>query len=198
MKTKLIARISLILLGTLLVTTSMYASGIFHVQDPEATVTGTREPIIAAPILLPPDDTIYSEWSRPLPVTSDDTRPVAQFAQIPATVGQDIAVDFPQHQPPDESISIWFEILASVRYTGNGHVIHITTSRPSPATANTLMGFGNRTVTLGGGDKAWVNAGLPGKVPNQLVMLKGDLIITIAGDLSTDDLQTLATAVNIQ
>ena len=47
------------------------------------------------------------------------------------------------------------------------------------------------------GTLAWQTVGIPGAVPNQIVFTKGDLIVTIAGNVAPDELSTLASKIVI-
>lgn len=92
---------------------------------------------------------------------------------------------------------VGFEILTSVRYSGNGHELIITTARPSEAAAKQALILGDRAVQLGDGSEAWIsNDRRPfPDTPNEVVLVRDGLIITIASDLSLDELTGLATGV---
>jgi len=190
MVTKLRFLGSLVLMAILLslVATSV-ASGVINVRNPEAVKKG---PVIAPPPLIPPGQMGYANWRSDKAIAAPDGRSVAQLAQPPVSITQAIATNFPDIRPEQDATTVSYTILASVRYTGNGHTVLVTTARPSPAAAQETAVFGNKTVKLVDGSTAWVTTGIPGDIPNQVVLVKDNLIITVAGDLPLNDLQTLA------
>jgi len=166
-----------------------------NVIDPEAAAKpGALVP--PAPVLIPPDIEHYSPQRSGTTITGPDKRPVAQLAKPPADLAASLEAFLPLIQPLNPGISA-HTILASVRYTGSGHILIVTTSRRSAASAQQAELLGTQTIFLTNGTKAWATAGLPFKTPNEVVFLHGDLIITIAGDLSVDKLQQLAGDITI-
>lgn len=177
----------MVILLSLVATT--VASGVINVRNPETVKKG---PVIAPPPLIPPSQKNYANLQSDKAIAALDDRPVAQLAKPPASITQAIATNFPDIRPEQDATTVSYAILASVRYTGNGHTVFVTTARPSPAAARETTVFGNQTVRLADGSTAWVSTGIPGDIPNQVVLVKDNLIITVAGDLPLDDLQTLA------
>ncbi|HET8625923.1 MAG TPA: hypothetical protein VFL91_00785 [Thermomicrobiales bacterium] len=94
-----------------------------------------------------------------------------------------------------------FSNLASVRYTVAGHDVLVTTFRPSLAASERLLVLGQRTVQLTNGATAWVTSGLiptyPGGPTNQVVQVRGDLLITVASDLAPDQVTAWAADITL-
>jgi len=172
---------------------AVVASGFINVRNPEALQGG---PAIVPPALIPPGQEGYTNWPSDIVITAPDGRSVAQLAKPPAGIAQAIAVNLPDIQPvPDTMVS--YAVLASVRYTGNGHTVFVTTARPSPAAAQQTALLGDQTVQLANGSTAWVRTGTSGN-PNQVVLVQDNLIITVAGDLALNDLLALAVDIVIK
>jgi len=151
--------------------------------------------ILAVPPLVPPSTEAYTPYAAGSPIAAADSRPVAQLA--PGAVGaQPAATFFPILRPPVSEIS--YTILASVQYTVNGHLVFVTTARPSPAAAQRQLGLGNEKVQLADGTTAWVATGIPSGQPNQVVTMRNGLIITVASDLPIDTLKDLAAHVAVK
>ena len=160
---------------------------------------GSKIAPIVPPQLIPPEETGYVTRQPGSSVTAYDGRPVAQFAMTPADLSQTFAVRVPEIRSIDPQIpeylnGISYTILATLRYTGNGHTVLVTTARPSAAAAQKETYIGD-LVTLSNGSMAWVRTRVPGKFPNQVILVHDDLIITIAGDFPINVLQELATQV---
>lgn len=171
-----------------------------------------RPPGGPPPLLLPPD-TQYTPIQAGTRVVNPDGRPVAQLATIPANLQGSVAVKINAHagepgDPVNSSTAVVYEILSSVRYSGDSQIVMVTTSRASAtAEANEAKGMslGNQRVTLSDGTAAYVSA-LPqwqkGDVlitqgKTQVVWQKDGLLVTVAGDLPTDDLVALASQVTL-
>jgi hypothetical protein len=170
------------------------ASSIINVYNPE-TPPGEGELPIVAPRLIPPDDVVdYEMWPSGEKIVAPDDRPIAQIVNVSskfAQTVQTVSVTLPDIQTT-RADKIGYSILSSVRYEGNGHIILVTTARPSPAAAQAETVFGSQTLQLTDGSAAWAVTGLLDEPPNQIVFVRDNLIITVASDLSIDDLQALA------
>lgn len=184
--------IMVILLG---VATAAVGSGFINIVNPENPAI---IPAIVPPQLAPPGQTGYTNQPAKAVITAPDKRPVAQFAAPPVDLAQGLAVNFPHSRPEQDSTIVAFAILASVRYTGNGQTVLVTTARPSSAAAQQPISLGNQTIKLDDGSTAWAMTGIPTDTPNQVVFLRNDLIITVASDLPINVLRDLAGQVIIK
>lgn len=86
-------------------------------------------------------------------------------------------------------------LLASGEYAAKGHVIVVSTFQADGAAPSSL---GPQPIVLADGTPAWATPGPHGKAPNQVALLQDGLIVTLSGDLSIDDLASLASAVVIR
>lgn len=170
------------------------ASGFVNIVNPEQA----NVPVMVPPLLAPPGASNYINQQTNAAVFAPDGRPVAQLNATPVELAQAIAVDFPEDRPERNTTTISYAILASLRYTGGGHTVLVTTARPSPAAAKRPTALGNETIQLNDGSAAWATTGIPGDMPNQVVFVQGDLIITVAGDLPIGTLKDLAAKVVIK
>jgi len=175
------------------------ASGLFiAVQDPERLA----RPVAPIPLLAPPSSEGYEQLPAGVVDTSisaPDDRPVAYLAQPPSGLDQSLAVNFPNINDWSSSDSVEFFVLASVRYSGSGHTVLVTTARPSPEAARESWVLGDETIRLADGSLAWVSTDKPGETPNRLVMVnEDDLIITVASDLPIETIQELASQIVVK
>jgi len=102
----------------------------------------------------------------------------------------------PEQRPARGGI-VSFDILATIRYSGSGQVIYVSTVRPSPLAVTQSLGLGNQTVQLTDGSVAWTDSGLPGGVPNRIVLAKDGLLISFHGDQPLDILKDMLTSLII-
>jgi len=56
------------------------------------------------------------------------------------------------------------------------------------------VGLGNQTVQLADGSVAWADGGLPGSVPDRIVLAKDGLPISVEGSLPLDMLESMLAA----
>lgn len=190
--------LSIILVGALLfLGATAAASSFINVQNPEASRQNT--PLLVPPMLAPPGTDGYVEQSARERITAMDERPVAQLRDPAAAgVGASLAVNFPDLQLTGDEDTIYYTVLASIRYSGEKHTVLVTTARPSADAAQIPTAFGSETIRLANGQSAWASEGSPGDLPNKVVLLQGDLIITIAGDLDLQNLSELAAQVVVE
>src|SRR5690242_8446355 len=88
-------------------------------------------------------------------ITTPDGRSVAQLAHPPGELTQSLAVTIPAKgnedkdapQPPSIDGFAW-RVLASIKYSGNGQTVYVTTVRPSPSLRSKTLLLGDPT-TLG-------------------------------------------------
>lgn len=184
----------LLILG--LAAVAVRAYGGLLVQHPEE-----RSAAPVPPLLAPPGSEGYEQLptnavdiSKSVP----DDRPVAYLAQQPSGLTQAMAVNFPDIIDWSSPDSVEFSVLASVRYSGSGHIVLVTTARPSPEAARLPWVLGDGTIQLADGSSAWVSTNQPGETPNRLVMLRDDLIITVASDLPIETVQELVSQIVVK
>lgn len=151
----------------------------------------------AAPRLAPPGSAGYVPQQAGKPVAAPDGRPVAQLDVVPANL-QNVTVSLPTPLTPPPAAHVAYQILASVRYEGAAHSVLVTTTRPTAAAAQQPTVFGSYTTQLANGTTAWARLNMPHREPNQVVFLHNDLIITVASDLSINDIKALAAQVVIR
>lgn len=178
------------LLLTISAATLRAASGA-ATMHPSATVPTPA--ILAVPRLLPPEREVYTPYAAGGPITASDGRSIAQLTPGAA---QPLSTFFPVLQAPISRIA--YTILGSIQYTVRGHIVFVTTARPSVDAAQHQLGLGNQAAQLTNGATAWVSTGIASGPPSQVVYMKGDLIITVAGDLPVDDLKALAAQVVVK
>jgi hypothetical protein len=165
--------------------------------DVSADAGGPATTAIAIPRLAPPDNVPYLAHGGSQPVKAPDGRPVAQLASTPPNLAQAVAVNFPDG-PADAAGEVAFRVLSSIRYTGSGHTVLVTTARPSAAALQETISLGNQTVRMSDGSTGYIGTGMPGNLSNQLAWVKDDLIITLASDLPIDNLKQLAASIILQ
>jgi hypothetical protein len=83
---------------------------------------------------------------------------------------------------------------ATGRYTINGHTVLVTTLY-ADADGSSL---GSRVIRLADGTEAWATPAVGSSSPNQIAFVRDGLLVTLTGDLSLDDLATLATRVTVR
>ncbi len=146
-------------------------------------------PPLALPMLRPPSDVAYTGHDAAQPIARSDGATVAQLATIPN--GMDTVETFLPEQQPARGGIVSFDILATIRYSGGKQVIYVSTVRPSPLAAAQPLGLGNQTVQLADGSVAWADSGLPGGVPNRIVLAKDGLLISVEGNLPLNMLKSM-------
>ncbi len=186
-----------ILLILITATAAASASGTLNVRDPERPRAAGEAPPLAAPMLRPPPSVTYTPQALSQPATHPDGRPIAQLVAVPVDM-QDTAIFLPTTLRTPGAGEVSFAILASIRYSGNGHSLYVSTIRPSAGAAQSALGLGNETVRLADGATAWATTGLAGDAPNRVATVRDGVIVSIEGDLSMDTLKTLLTTAVIQ
>ncbi|MGI0016969.1 MAG: hypothetical protein ACREBU_26400, partial [Nitrososphaera sp.] len=194
-KLSLVLSLTLLLVVGIVIGGIAQASGLINALNPEAVKPNV--PAVVPPLLAPPSGEGYKPQAVMNKITASDGRPVAQLDSPPANLAQAISVNLPD-RPGNRAIAdsdVYYEVLSSIKYEGNGHVLLVTTARPSPAAAQQLTAFGDQTIQLTNGKTAWITMNLPGDVPNRVVFVEDDLIITVVSDLPIQEVQVLATQV---
>lgn len=197
-------RLALRAMAVAVITSLAVLALILHLSlSASATSGGTDTPSIAAavtkpapvvPLLAPPDND-YAEQSG-VTVASPDARPVAQIRERPSGLSQSESVNLPTVEPVPAGMYA-LQVLASVQYAGPEGSILVTTARPSETAKQLGFSLGEQRVELPSGTAAWTSDGLGGEYPNRVVWQQNDLIITIAGKLSVNQLQALAPLITI-
>ena len=158
----------------------------------------SEPPSTVPPPLMPPGESGYEQRSlqKSELLSAPDGRAVAQLADIPADLSGEVGFRLSEVKPVDPD-KIAYSIIASVRYRGSGKAVIVTTSKASPMAAEQQTSLGHKTIQLDDGTPAWQTTGIPGEWPNQIVFTRGDLIVTIAGDVTLDELTKLASKIVI-
>lgn len=172
-------------------------SGLINVVNPQ---TASGVPPLAPPPLIPPGELNYEQLQPGSNIVARDGRPIARLAVTPSGLSAGLAVSAPEIRsavPPENPTGDWYTILATVRYTGSGHTVVVTTARPSVSVAQQQVYLGD-PVELVPGSMAYVRNGVRGSLPIQVVVIKGDLIVTVAGDLPIDRIKAMAAQVTIK
>jgi hypothetical protein len=165
--------------------------------------------------MMPPEGAVeYNVIASEASISGRFGLPAARLVNPPSKLAQEIAVlnrsvgievDGTRRQLPSESPTASIEsvigvdqkadiIISSVRYRGSGHTIYINTAVLSPATATQKHTLGT-TTQLADGTTAGVYISNDDKTPNQLVLIKGKVYVTIASDLPMEQVKDLATKV---
>jgi len=186
----------LFLVGIVLVVEASAAAGeLINVDTPEKPKDTPR---IVPPALIVPDINQYEKQTiDESAITAPDGRPVAQLTSRPTNLAQELLVSMPESSEKTEPEGeTYYEVLASIQYIGKEQVVVVSTSRPSPTAAKQANDFGDKAVELDNGKTAWIIEESPIiNTPNRVVWVEDGLIITVAGNLSLEELMKLATDV---
>jgi len=151
------------------------------------------------PLLALPDPVGYERLSSDdAQIVADDGRPIAQFRQAPLEFAESVEMYLPEMKPWEDPELEAYAVLSSVRYSGSGHTILVTTARPSPGALRRAVAPGEQAIQLAGGSAAWLSTKMGGAFPNRVLFIQDDLIVTVASDLSPERLQELAEQVEIR
>ncbi len=192
----LFALVSVLLVGTTLVTASGFLKPVnsqsaFTIEDP-------KDMVLVGTINLPPADAVYMNLESGKVVPQGEF-PIAVFRETADSSAQPVAAFFPDLSKgtgvaPDE---IGFTIVACVRYATENGDIYLTTTIPSPLAAQKNLVMGSQEIHLMDGKAAWLNRLDKGDLPNRLLFVDGELIMTIASKLPIDQIESIATNVII-
>lgn len=187
------------------------ATGFFHLSNGEAQTPWDSFPISPGYLYIPETapgaaNPAYKPNGNGKVISHPDGRPIAQLAHPSDTLAQSITVAMTPSKGSKEYRSIgdsigWY-LLATVKYSGNGHTVYVSTGRPSPKAQSQNIYLGKPT-QLANGQQAWV---MEGKLHqegsnlsfNQVMMLHNDLLISVIGDQPLDQLKILAEDVEIK
>lgn len=110
------------------------------------------------PLLAPPDPVGYERLSSDdAQIVADDGRPIVQFRQAPLEFAESVEVYLPEMKPWEDPELEAYAVLSSVRYSGSGHTILVTTARPSPGALRRAVAPGEQAIQLAGGSAAWLS-----------------------------------------
>ena len=154
--------------------------------------TGEVENYLMVPHLIAPEE-FYAVLPPDTPIEGVPGFPVAHLAEAQAETVQQVALFVAGDGTFVEDVAS-FGILSSIRYTlADGRSLTISTTHLSPAALEQTISFGGRSVTLPTQGEAWLDTGigLP-TTPRGLNFVKDDFIITVTGELSVDELLTIA------
>lgn len=174
------------------------ASGLLTVYQGERIDVQSDRPVSAG-LLIGVD---YQPTTAKV-ITAPDGRSVAQLAYPPGELTQSLAITIPAKgnedkdapQPPSIDGFAW-KVLASIKYIGNSQTVYVTTVRPSPSLRSKTLLLGDPT-TLGNGEKAWTSHASDAPL-SQVIITRGNLLISVAGDVSLDTLKALASSIEIK
>lgn len=164
-----------------------------------AVSAGQTKPEAPPPLLAPPDTTGYEQLSSgAAPITAKDNRRIAQFRQTPAEYAGPVEVYLPQISGWEDKTVEAYAVLASVRYSGSGHTVLVTTAQPSPGAMRREVVLGDQMIQLAGSTKAWLSTDMGGEFPNRILFSQDGLLVTVASDLPPATLQELAALVELK
>jgi hypothetical protein len=192
---------------------------------------------ILAPLLVPEGATEYEPVPPETIIKGRHGVKAAQLVNPPPELAKEIAIwkldSIPKDRngkpmPPDPEMApeaVAYEMISSTRYTGNGHVIYVTTARMGPAALKVKHTLGTTAKLADGtevgvavackkpsGEVSQTSDGVTqyesleqkydcvegSSTPNQVVFTKGNLIVTVASDLPIEQVMDLATKVVIK
>ncbi|MEZ4591643.1 MAG: hypothetical protein R3D55_10965 [Chloroflexota bacterium] len=154
--------------------------------------TGEVENYLLVPLLTVPTE-FYVAQPVDAPIEGVPGFPMARLNEAQAGTVQQVAL-FVAEDSTFAGDVVSFGILASIRYTlADGRFLTISTTHLSPAALEQTISFSGSSVILPTYGEAWLDTGigLP-TTPRGLNFVKDDFIITVAGELSADELLTIA------
>ena len=176
---------------------TVLASDLINMRDASVTTEesdapGTPQDMISPPLLVPPDDVQHDQHSAVGEIVSPDGEPVAQLGEPVLEDADTVSVAFPESGSPDES-DVYFTILASVKYSVDGNKLWITTTEPSVEAADGPVVAGDQ-VELSDGSPAWIQTDVHvyEETPDRIVFQQDGLLVTVAGNMSADELINFA------
>ncbi len=105
------------------------------------------KPEAPPPLLAPPDSVSYDRQSSgDAPIVADDGRPIARLRQPPAEFAESVEVYLPETKPWEDPETEAYAVLASVRYSGSGGTILVTTAQPSPGALRLMAAPGEQAI----------------------------------------------------
>lgn len=194
MQKKIWLTLILVILGAALVIGKAVAIPMINVVEPETvnSLDGVSPP---PPLLLPPDDAGYVEQD-PVSAARSAGRTIAHLPEAPVDAVTTEVRLLPQ-EPWESPESHEYAVKSVVRYSGDGSTTVVSLAVPSPAAQRNKTVYGNKTITLSSGEKAFIDVDRNGVLPRSLTIIRGNHIITIATDRSESDLLEFASKVQV-
>ena len=153
---------------------------------------------LLVPILTVPDDEHYTEYSKNDPIQSLGF-PIAKLRGTSEIEAQRISIALADNVTFDSEEVISFRILSSIRYEMRNSIIYVSTSLPSPAAMKIPLSFGGDMIVLDNGIEAWLDTRIESQTtPRGINFVVGDVIVTVAGTASEEQLKTLAAQVIVE
>jgi hypothetical protein len=153
---------------------------------------GEVENYLLVPLLTVPAE-FYAEQPTDAPIEGVPGFSMARLADAQVEDVQEVGL-FVAEDGTFAEDEVGFGILSSIRYTlGDGRFLTLSTTDLSPAALEQTISFSGRIVNLPSYGEAWLDTsvGLP-TTPRSLNFVKDDLIITVTGELSVDELLAIA------
>jgi hypothetical protein len=154
---------------------------------------------------LPPDCSFQPTGAV---IAASDARPVASFAAVPSGLSDAVSVEFPPcgqaqelaHPPqPDAGVAgVSFRILSIVRYQGTLGTVYVETTRPSSVALSRGVFLGDPGATLPDGSVTQVLQDVGSSPGEEVQWLKNGLVISVAGDLPSSQLEQMAASVAVR
>lgn len=154
--------------------------------------TGEVENYLLVPHLIAPAE-FYVAQPVDAPIEGLPGFPMARLNEGQAETVQQVALFVAEDSTFAED-AVSFGILASIRYTfKDGRSLTISTTHLSPAALEQTISFSGKIVNLPNYGEAWLDTevGLP-TTSRSLNFVKDDFIITVTGDVTTDELLAIA------
>ncbi len=186
----------LILGGVVIFSQTSLASEFIRAVNPSDTHDTAA---IVPPALIPPSKNPSGQNIQPAEggILAPDERPVAQISDPPKEIAGSTYVDFPDTANILEE-DIGYVILANITYSGEKGTVAVSTSRPTLAASALPVALGDQEIKLSDGTTAWLTMQGSGDFPNRVVFVRDNLIITIAGNLSGEEILSLAEQITIK
>ena len=160
--------------------------------SPELSDTTVKPPSdfpIAPPPLLPPDNTTAVEIDRAIEIDSNDSiesrlgNEIAIIEDLPPGLRNRISFqEFEPFRDFEDSGEVAFSIQSVVTYIGDEGKVSISISTPSEAALRRNLFLGDTTEQEG----IFVKTDMNRELPNQVVFMRGESIITIVSDISLE------------
>lgn len=180
-------------LGAALLIGKAFAFPTITLVEPE-TVNPDTKFSPPPPLLMPPDEADYTKQD-PVKAARMAGRAIAHLPTAPAGTNTTELRLLPE-SPLESRDSVEYAVKSVVRYSGNGTTI-VSLAVPSPSARLNPTVYGEKTVTLPSGERAFIQSDRPGALPRSLTIMRRQHIITIATDRPESELIEFAKEVQI-
>lgn len=163
-----------------------------HLPPAVNAETGEVENYLLVPLLTVPAEFFVAQ-PVDAPIEGLPGFPMARLNEAQTEAVQEVALFVAEDGTFAEDV-VGFGIRSSIRYTlADGRFLTISTTHLSPAALEQTISFSGKIVNLPSYGEAWLDTGigLP-TTPRGLNFVQDDFIITVAGELSVDELLTIA------